>query len=614
MTIFHPSWRWRRILSVFGVCGALIAIAVWVTTTLTPTPFRGLVGPPPAAPSPKSSTALAQFDRGSNHRLAILVTDVESGWLGLARGLKARGIPFTLTTNLDRALQHKVVFVYPMISGRVLEASAFARLARHVHDGGSLLAFDVEGGGLASLFGVAGPPQASRADTLDWDPAPAGEPHRTRISRSGTEAEVGAFAYEAITGAAVLARYEDGKASLICRKDVGRACVFGVDLGALTQRAYNGRGEAIASAYVNTYEPSLDVLYDWLADFYVQGEPAPWLISPTPTGRQLSIVLSHDLDFGPAVVSARRTAEVLRGAGVQGTFFMQTKYVKDFNDRAFFDASAVKHLAAIHALGMEIASHSVAHSRTFKSFPMGTGQERFPDYRPFVRTQEITERGSILGEVRISKYLLEALLPIQVKGFRAGYLSNPFQLPDALAAGGYSFDSSITANATLSHYPFQLTYGRGNGALAPVFEFPVTIEDEAPPALSHRQDAAFGVVEQIARRHGVAVILLHPDVGGQRLAFEQQLVKRFQRRAWFTTLANLGAWWKAREEFEPDVQDSPLGPTLHLPRFEGHDLCVVIPKAHEIILDKSTAVSRGVSIARRPLECLSRVSARAPSG
>ena len=107
---------------------------------------------------------------------------------------------------------------------------------------------------------------------------------------------MGALAYSESTGE-VLARYPDGQAGLICRRAVGRACVLGVDIGALTQRAYNGRGEGIARSYVNAYEPSLDTLYAWLADFYVEGEPMPLLIDTAPPGKDVSIILTHDVDF-----------------------------------------------------------------------------------------------------------------------------------------------------------------------------------------------------------------------------------------------------------------------------------------------------------------------------
>ena len=61
--------------------------------------------------------------------------------------------------------------------------------------------------------------------------------------------------------ARVLARFEDGSVAASCRTVVGQACVLGVDLGSLAQRALNGRAESMARSYVNAYEPSLDSLF-----------------------------------------------------------------------------------------------------------------------------------------------------------------------------------------------------------------------------------------------------------------------------------------------------------------------------------------------------------------
>ena len=36
---------------------------------------------------------------------------------------------------------------------------------------------------------------------------------------------------------------------------------------------------------------------------------------------------------------------------------------------------------------------------------MGDGTERYPDYHPFVANQETTTGGTILGELRVSRFL-----------------------------------------------------------------------------------------------------------------------------------------------------------------------------------------------------------------
>ena len=73
------------------------------------------------------------------------------------------------------------------------------------------------------------------------------------------------------------------------------------------------------------------------------------------------------------------------------TYFIQTKYMRDWNDNVFFNQAGLTPLKQLSALGMEIGSHSVAHSRVFNTLPLGSGNERYPSYRPFVRNPPVSD-------------------------------------------------------------------------------------------------------------------------------------------------------------------------------------------------------------------------------
>src|SRR5690242_16983815 len=57
----------------------------------------------------RSATGFEKYQGGTNSRLAVLVTDSNSSWLGIAHGLKSIGIPFMVTPDYQEALRHKVV-------------------------------------------------------------------------------------------------------------------------------------------------------------------------------------------------------------------------------------------------------------------------------------------------------------------------------------------------------------------------------------------------------------------------------------------------------------------------------------------------------------------------
>ena len=137
--------------------------------------------------------------------------------------------------------------------------------------------------------------------------------------------------------------------------------------------------------------------------------------------------------------------------------------------------------------------------------------------------------------------------------FRAGHLTNPEHLPEALLAAGYLFGSDSTANDLLTHFPVHTHYDRGSRSELPVFEFPVTIEDEEKPPLGQRVGPALALADDLIRDEGVMVVLIHPNVTDHKLQFERELIAGLRGRAWFGTLGDFGRWWSARDQVQVDV-------------------------------------------------------------
>jgi hypothetical protein len=140
----------------------------------------------------------------------------------------------------------------------------------------------------------------------------------------------------------------------------------------------------------------------------------------------------------------------------------------------------------------------------------------------------------------------------QTLSFRPGHLHVPERLPEALAAAGYRYSSSATANYALTHLPYRLNHSRSSRAEVPVWEFPVTIEDELDPPMLKRLPKAIALARKLARYGGSFVVLIHPDIAGQKLEFERGLIEALAGDAWFGTLADFGKWWVARDAVELD--------------------------------------------------------------
>jgi hypothetical protein len=537
--------------------------------------FPGVAGPEGittvAEPNPH---ALLRYSAGSPSRLAVLLTDPDASWLGLAHGLKSIGVPFLITNDYRRALQHKVIFVYPSISGKVLSAEALQALARFPQHGGTLIGQNVLGGELYKVFGFAtAVPSTTNAELHFTSDYPATRPWteaEERVLRFGmhdpTAPTKGTYAYTAPQHPP-LAVYEDGTAAITQKPAAtGKAYAVGLDVGYLLWKGHNARHDGMTTAtYANGFTPTLDVLLRLMKNWYVEGDPTAVTLGTTPFGKSLAVIVTHDVDYTLSIKNAVEYARIEQGYGLAGTYFIQTKYVRDWNDDIFFNRAGVEYLKQLRQLGMELGSHSVSHSAVFSRFPLGTGDERYPAYRPFVKERFVTVHGTVLGELRVSRFLLDSLLPGQrTVSFRPGHLQYPFSLPEALAATGYRFSSTVTANTALTHLPFQLNYARGSQAEVEVYEFPITVEDELTPPLLARLPQALGLARKLRRYGGLFVLLIHPDVVGPKLEFERRFIEAVRDDAWLGSLEAFGTWWAARDMIEVDSSVQGYRQTVHV--------------------------------------------------
>lgn len=582
--------RWRKIGMGLLVLVFLIPVALGVLQYRSRIfIFSGLTGPAETTVvKPPSPADWRTFHGGENARLAVLLTDEASAWLGLVHGLKSLGIPFTVTRDVSEAVRHKVVLVYPFVSGLVLKPEELRALAAYPTTGGTLVASNVLGGGLKEVFGFGDVlPSRKRfamtfsAESQSWLGFDEPEEQIIRFGDAArsAEAQLGTHGYS--RASETVASFDDGTAAITRRRfpGGGSAYALGFDPGFLLLIGQNARGTEIERDYVNAYSPQNDLVLRFLRQVWREGEPLAVSLGRVPAGKSLAVLMTFDVDFTRSLPNAVTYAEALRDAGVRGTFFIQTKYLRDYNDEIILSDESAAHLKRLTALGMELGSHTVAHSNVFRNFPMGSGTERYPGYQPIVISRDEARDGSVLGELRISKFLIESLAkPVQVASFRPGHLSNPQVLPQALEATGYRFSSSVTAGNALSHLPIHLTYGRGAESETGIFEFPLTVEDERAPLMGLRLQQSLDVARKISRDGGIYPVLVHPNILGHKLEFVRGLTKALQGSAWFGSLEEFGSWWAARDGVDLDASRDGETVTVRLAtRRALHDLTIEIP-------------------------------------
>jgi len=547
-------------LRVLAVIAVFIGGFAYLVSFSKPGPamqiFAGISGPSEkTVVATSKETHWQNYSSGSDSRLAIFLTQPKSNWLGLAHGLKSIGVPFSITNDYAEALRHKVVIAYPLVSPSTVSMDGMRALADFVRNGGTLIGFEVFGSTMQDIFGFKNTVALRARHQLKFThPAADADPLEKTIpiDSAKTTEPMGVYTYKDPSGLPI-AVYEDGGAAIIEHKTGnGQAIAFGLDLGALILKGHNNRQENMARSYDDGYEPTLDVLLRLIEDIYRHGDDRAVTLQPIPNNKKLAVLLTHDIDYTRSLTNAIDYATYEHDAGIRATYFMQTKYIRDYNDDVILGPDSPDYLKKLRDLGMEIGSHTVSHSRQFAHFSMGDGRETYPEYHPFVQTKDVTNGGTILGELRVSRFLIEQLVPgVHVASFRPGYLSNPYALPQALVATDYAFSSSVTANDSLTHLPFQLNYDRSTTSEMPIYEFPITLSD-GPPILSDRLPQGIGLAKKIARHGGLFVILIHPDVVEPKLGFEKKFVASTKDFSWFGTIEDFGSWWTARDAVQID--------------------------------------------------------------
>lgn len=343
--------------------------------------FPGVSGPshvsvvPPAVPADWTT-----YRHGSASRLAILLTDPDSSWLGLAHGLKSIGIPFIITRDVQEALRHDVILVYPVISGKVLSPEALTRLAEYPRAGGTLIGVQVLGGGLNQMFGFHDAVASRQRYDIrlpSTDPLLASftEPRerqlRVGVQEKGLEV-LGTYGYtESVTPLAV---FEDGTAAITQKAyGRGRAYAIGLDLGFLLLKGYNNRAEEIVQVYDNQFDPTLDIWLRLLKSIYRSAQDEAVTLGTVPFGKSLSVMLTHDVDFTQSIKNAVDYAEYEKSQGLVGTYFIQVKYIRDYNDDIFFNDEGVQYLARLSELGMELGEPHDCPFEGLQPVPGGDG-------------------------------------------------------------------------------------------------------------------------------------------------------------------------------------------------------------------------------------------------
>jgi hypothetical protein len=524
---------------------------------LRPAPIQVTNRPQPA---PRDQAEL--FPEAASSQVAILLTTLDRDAESPVRCLKAMGIPFFVTRDLRTALRHKLLLLYPEVDGTTFDTAQAKAINDFVVHGGVVFAQDVFWGGFKPLFGFDEviPLRTRHKIIFDVQSVGSADPVFHYLNRPAEkEAPLGSNGIQEViwtngykaAGAQVLGRFEDGSAAVL-RHDVGQghAYLIGVALNDVVLRNQQNRDYEAQRLYVNGFEPGTDVWLLILRAWYESYSDTGIRLGTIPQGKRSVLMLSHDVDWEYSFTPMSAFAAFEKSAGTSSTFFVQTKYLDDVNSKAFFFGQSLDILREL-AHGSDIESHTVIHSKLFNKVPLGSGLERYPDYQARATRDDPAKDATTLGEVCVSKSLLDGELPgHHTIFFRAGHLRVPPYLPEALVRCGYEFDSSFTAADVLTNFPYELDFDLGMTERANIFEFPVTFEDEQLPPLLERVPAMLDTIEANAENGGVSVLLIHSNNSREKLQAERTLLSQLPGDILVENMTDYARFWKARYQLQ----------------------------------------------------------------
>jgi peptidoglycan/xylan/chitin deacetylase (PgdA/CDA1 family) len=522
------------------------------------------------------------------YRVALVTAGEPLEAVAARRALEAMGIPYDVVAPAALSARYPLAILPGPLHNATLTAAEREAVYGFVSGGGALVATHVEGSDYFPLFGLAS--AAPRRDRFRVRFLAGVEDGWLRYLDHPKEREVSlgdpviftetiwTVGYGVSQGRPLAAFPDGGAAAVVNDYDAGQALALGMSLAQTVLLAQVGQHYEPGRQFVNSFEPSGDAFLLLLRGLYeATARPAVrW--HTVPRGLETALVLTHDVDTREAFAHAVTFARLQDRHGVRSTFFVTTKTFADAADIGYYDPTRIPFIATVRRMGFEVGSHSVSHSRAFARFPMGTDAVTARSYRP-------ADAPTVLGEVKVSKELLDRDLPAQdTVSFRAGELAFPPRLVEALERTGYRYDSTFSANDIITNFPFFAFDRKQLGARETrLVEIPVTVDDSqgylTPGTVDRVVQAWTEIIEANRANAAMTCILIHPTDATYKLEVMRRLLERYAPQpVWIGTIAALGDFWarRAATGFRVEADGGGYVVRLDRPAAElGTDLALV---------------------------------------
>ncbi|MGE3823813.1 MAG: T9SS type A sorting domain-containing protein, partial [Bacteroidia bacterium] len=499
--------------------------------------------------------------------------------------LKVAGLPFIITSDVDTAIQYRVVIASSKLEEATLNTVEKDALISYVSNGGCLIAPMVRDSYLFSLFGISATDLTPEHFNISFDMSlnhPAFRWLNDSLEQTISLGDTSQFSeflntlsYE-VSDAVSLAVYNDTTSAITTNTyGSGETYALGFPFKSLIAVNQTNRDYEAQRISSNGFEPGSDAVILLIKAICTKAlSNAVWLHT-SPYESRSTLMVTHDVDATTAFDTMQYYADYEHTIGLSATYMITTHYIDDGCMADYFKPANYPKVQYLLDKGHKLASHSVGHFVDFGNetiAPIGILGNTTSNYLPYDSCNASPTIGStVLGETEVSKNLLEQIFGVTIHTFRAGHLAFNDKLTNALDTLGYQYNTTVSASDVLTNFPFQSYKDRVSiGSLSDIIEIPLTISDvfndESISAENYHEKVAvwLDVILRNKANYAPNVLLIHPT-RLFKLDAEQELIEQLSDDIMVCDFETYADFWKRRNEIEFQTQLSNDTLTVIIP-------------------------------------------------
>lgn len=435
------------------------------------------------------------------------------------------GVAYDSTSSLSVALNYPVILMATKVESATFTSSEFQQIRDYVFNGGTVIISALKAPELFGLAGVSNATSSTRNYRVNWNITTEpdlfymiDDPLETTISLGELGGAQTFFSrhYELNDGVALALYESDSVAAVHNLYGTGNSYVIGVDFRDVIYRNLVNMDINANRTYSNGFEPTSDVICFWVRNIVRKSIPNTIHKYTIPGKSKSIIMMTHDIDSNTGMDTMLSFSSYQKMHGITALYNITTRYFSDDWMSDIYHGTYTE-IEQLKSDGHTIGSHSVGHFPDFADFEYGISNVDSTTYNPSYIAGS-TINGTVLGEVVVSKSLLETDHITPIRSFRAGHLAFPDSLIMGLEEANYTYNSSNSGNDVLTAFPYYAPkIRRFSSDMSSIIEIPVILSDVLDPVdfNANDYDAAVlnwvNVSEQYAANNSPITHLIHPN-------------------------------------------------------------------------------------------------------